>query len=67
MHESRATCVAGTRTSPVRYETDEAPVLRGRRVPLFQPVRQGNRAYPVSPIYSAPRSGGAEGGTCGGS
>lgn len=53
LKESRKTYVPGVRTSPIQYEenrTDSKKVEEKK--PIYQPVRQGNKEYPVSPIYS---------------
>ena len=55
MKESRRTSAPGTRTAPIQYENSTSLEKIKESKHVYQPVRQGNKAYPVSPIYSKKR------------
>lgn len=52
MKESWRTYSPGVRTSAVRYESGHSHPKKVDEPKDFKPVRQGNRKYTVSPIYS---------------
>lgn len=56
MKESERTYVPGTRTAPIQYE-NHATLKKIKRIrQIYQPVRQGNKKYSVSPINCKPKA-----------
>lgn len=53
MREKIKTDIPGTRTAAIQYEFNHTPQEKSKTSEhSWQPVRQGNKKYPVSPIYS---------------
>lgn len=51
MKESKSTYVSGIRTSPIQYEKwDDTRKSKELKSVIYQPVRQGNKKYTVSPL-----------------
>lgn len=51
MEKSKKTYIPGVRTSPIRYEMHISSKKSEEEKIIYQPVRQGNKKYSISPIY----------------